>query len=235
MAMNHLSHFQFDGDNLEIFNKFALKGDYPEVKTLQKRPGDYLWYIWKGFNTKEAGGNKLFNPILVHFAQIRLGITPVRCDEVGAMSEAIIMDYLTEGKAAGDLKAKVACPKKDWLYPILHAINLHIRYFTNLPMLVMSDEADIDRKLQHTERKTNTSILMIDYHEEPTEAGIERRDEVRKELVKFISLHTGESEEDVISMIPPVHGGTTEDPIHSRKRKARRRSFDQVGSDESDA
>ena len=58
---------------------------------------------------------------------------------------------------------------------------------------------------------------------------------LRMELVKFISLHTAESEEDVISMIPPVHGGTTVDPIHSRKRKARRRSLEQVGSDESDA
>ena len=73
-------------------------------------------------------------------------------------------------------------------------------------MLVMPDEADNDRKLQRTKRKMNTSILKIDYHEEPTEAGIERRDEVRMELVKFISLHTGDSEEDVISMIPPVHG-----------------------------
>ena len=151
------------------------------------------------------------------------------------MSEAIIMDYLTKGKAGGDLKAKDACPTKNWLYPILHAINLHIRHFTTLPMLVMSDEADTDRKLQRTERKMNTSILMIDYHEKPTEAGIERRDEDRMELVKFISLHAGDSEEDVIFLIPPVHGGTTEDPVHSRKRKARRRSLDQVGSDESDA
>ena len=76
---------------------------------------------------------------------------------------------------------------------------------------------------------------MVDYLEKPTEAGIERREDVRMELVKFISLHTPESEEDVISMIPPIHAGTTEDPVHSCKRKARRHSLDQVGSDESDA
>ena len=67
---------------LDEINKYALKGDYPEVKTLQKRPGDFLWYIWKGFNTEGTDGNKLFTPILVHYAQIRLGITPVRSDEV---------------------------------------------------------------------------------------------------------------------------------------------------------
>ena len=102
-------------------------------------------------------------------------------------------------------------------------------------MLVMSDEAKTDRKLQRSQRLLNTSVLNVDYFGKPTEAGIERRSEVRDELVDYLRIHMKMSKEDVISLIPPVHRGTTNDPTHSRKRKARRRSFDQFGSDESDA
>ena len=171
---------------LKEINEFASKGDFPEVGTLQKRFGDYLWSIWKGFNTDGSGGNETFVPVLVHFAEIRLGITPGQFDEVGAMAEAFIMDYLSKGKAGQDIKAEEVRPSKNWVYPILHAINLHIRHFTALPMLVMSDEAETDRKLKHSQRKLNTSFLNIDYHGKSTVAGIERRSEVRDDLITYI-------------------------------------------------
>ena len=102
-------------------------------------------------------------------------------------------------------------------------------------MLVMSDEAETDRKLQHSQRMLNTSLIKVDYHGKPTVAGIERRSQVRDELVTYIGIHTGMSKEGISSLIPPVHRGTTDDPLHSRKRKARRRSLETYGSDESDA
>ena len=158
---------------LKEINEFASKGDFPEVTKLQRRHGNYLWHIWKGFNTDGTGGNANFVPVLAHYAEIRLGITPGRFDEVGAMAEAIIRDYLTKGKAGGDIKAEEVRPSKNWVYPILHAINLHIHFFTNLPKIVMSDEAETDRKLKHSQRMLNTSFLNIDYHGKCTEAGIE--------------------------------------------------------------
>ena len=83
----------------------------------------------------------------------------------------------------------------------------HIHHFTSLPMLVMSDEAKTDRKLQRSQRLLNTSVLNVDYFGKPTEAGIERRSEVRDELVNYLSIHMKISKEDVISLIPPIHSG----------------------------
>ena len=78
-------------------------------------------------------------------------------------------------------------------------------------MLVMSDEAETDRKLQRSQRKLNTTILKVDYHEKPTEAGIERRSEVRDELVNYLSIHMKISKEDVISLIPPYQSAIMKD------------------------
>ena len=160
------------------------------------------------------------------------------------MTEAIILDYLSPGKAGKDLEGKDVKPKKNWVFPILHVINSHMYHFTNIPRIVFSDEADNDRKLQHSVRKLNTCQLKVDYLGKPTKAGIERCNNVLDELIEFIMLNkksekNGEllnlSREDVISLIPPVSCATTEDTTHSRKRKEQRRSFEQVGSDESDA
>ena len=102
-------------------------------------------------------------------------------------------------------------------------------------MVVMSDEAETDRKLQLSQRVLNTSLIKVDYHGKATIAGIERRSEVRDELIDYLRIHAKMTKEDIISLIPPVHRGTTDDPLHSRKRKARRRSLETYGSHESDA
>ena len=39
-----------------------------------------------------------------------------------------------------------------------HAINLHIHHFTSLPMLMMSDEAKTDRKLQCSEDRQEVTM-----------------------------------------------------------------------------
>ena len=66
-------------------------------------------------------------------------------------------------------------------------------------------------------------MLKVDYLGKPTQAGIERRSNVRDKLIELLVLNKKSKEgnlsrEDVISLIPPVSGGTAEDATHSRKR-----------------
>ena len=123
-----------------VSHEFADRANFEGMTKLHKRHNDYLWYIWKGFNTDGKRGNECFDDILVHYAEIRLGITPRRLDELGAMTEAIILDYLSPGKAGKDLEGKDVKPKKNWVFPILHVINSHMHHFTNIPRIVFLDD-----------------------------------------------------------------------------------------------
>ena len=153
-------------------DSLAEQGDYPPPGTLHKRMNDYLWFIWRGFNSEEPK-NMALAWIVNIYANMRLGIIPCRWDEAGTIAEAIIDDYVDQNQAGKEILMKR--PGKDWLLPIIHLVNFHMKAFTKIPPIPLSNLAEEDKKIHKSHRKHNTCVIKVNFCSKVQDAAIERR------------------------------------------------------------
>ena len=96
----------------------------------------------------------------------------------------------------------------------------------------MSNEAAKDKEICKTHCKHNTCSLKVKYHGKVVDTGVECCKDVHEFLIEYIMNYEGKSKEEVIDMIPPAVDESTE-PTPKRVKQSHRRSFELVGSNES--
>ena len=128
--------------------------------------------VWKGFNT-DASANRVLGKIVAIYAKIRLGMIPRKLDELGAAVEAIIMDALSNSKSpVKEINGNKAPANKDWMLPVIHALDLHIKHLTCITPIAFSNMASKDSKIRKSHCMFNTAVVILNVI---VTAGIERR------------------------------------------------------------
>lgn len=180
-------------------------GNYGTEDITQRRL-TVFWRVMCGFNS-DGDGNAVLDQILVNFCRVRLGDIAKNCDELGAAVWAVKIYYDSITVDSADTGSGL------WTLPVVHLLNFHMIHRGMTP-IAFHQIGDTDDEVAINERAAHSDLI----HVVGTPAKVEKRENVRNEMLTFLNDRM-----NVIIEIPEDEGPPAEDDGTGEPPAQRRR------------
>ena len=187
----------------ELCRKMQWYGVNYKIKNQSAREYKFAFDVWKGFNTTYKYNEPLHCCLLFYAANRYSGVEIDWDDPTNPPNKEVVKDEVTVAlesisqALATYQKSRPWVARGPWTFPILFALNCHIKEYTNIPLIRCADNRAEDKPLglarMAVARRTARWVkLQKNKQVVETMVCLEGREPVRKILHKFLTKHKKE-------------------------------------------